>query len=81
MVQPGFDSLLGRLVQLVDSGWSLHKLHVYIIIQGCALRKQMKGAQCLYVTLFGKSGLNENCIEPFFIATHLETLECIGEHS
>lgn len=51
MVQPGFDSLLGRLVQLVDSGWGLHKLHVCIIIQGCALRKQMKGAQCLYEPL------------------------------
>lgn len=26
-------------------------------------------------------GLNENCVEPFFIATHLETLKYIGEHS
>ena len=33
------------------------------------------------VTLFGKSELNENCVEPFFITTHLETLKCIGEHS
>ena len=32
-------------------------------------------------TLFGKSRLNENCVEPFFIATHLETLKCIGKHS
>ena len=35
----------------------------------------------IFVTLFGKSGLNENYVEPFFIATDLETLECIGEHS
>ena len=46
MVQPEFDPLLGRLDQLVDSGWGLHKVHVCIIIQGGALRKQMKGAQC-----------------------------------
>ena len=37
--------------------------------------------QRVYVTLFGKSRLNENCVEPFFIATHLETLKCIGERS
>ena len=37
--------------------------------------------EVLNVTLFGKSGLNENCVEPFFIATHLETLKCVGENS
>ena len=35
----------------------------------------------VYVTLFGKTGLNENCVEPFFSATHLETLKCIQKHS
>ena len=32
------------------------------------------------VTLFGRTRLNENCVESFFIATHFETLECIEEH-
>ena len=44
-------------------------------------RKCLQAKLVIIVTLFGKSGLNENCVEPFFIATHLETLECIGEHS
>ena len=48
------------------------------------LKQLLFSATCIvssYVTLFGKSGLNENCVEPFFIAMHLETLKCIGEHS
>ena len=30
-----------------------------------------------YVTVFGKNGLNEICVETFFSATHFETLKCI----
>ena len=29
------------------------------------------------MTVFGKNGLNEICVEPFFSATHFETLKCI----
>ena len=35
----------------------------------------------LNVTVFGKNGLNEICLEPFFSATHFETLKCIQKHS
>ena len=38
-------------------------------------------ANLLFVTVFGKNGLNEICVEPFFSATHFETLKCIQKHS
>jgi len=28
---------------------------------------------CVYMTLFGKTGLQENCVVPFFIAVHQNT--------
>ena len=42
---------------------------------------EQKQTESTFVTLFGKTGLNEDWVEPFFIATHLETLKCIQKHS
>ena len=30
--------------------------------------------------IWEKRRLNENCVEPFLILTHLKTLECVSEH-
>ena len=38
------------------------------------------GRYTVFVSLFGRTRLNENCVEPFFITTHFESLECKKEH-
>jgi len=43
--------------------------------------KKWNPKQTKFSTVFGKTRLNEICVEPFFSATHFQTLKCIQKHS
>ena len=73
------------MVSLVhSSSFLLFCLTIFEFLLAClhkTLVERTKTAGFTFETIFGKTGLNEICVELLFSGTHLEMLKCLQKHS